>query len=186
MSFEGIETFVFIIFGVAALAGAITMVWAANPVHSAMGLMLTMFSIAVFYVLNSGHFIAAVQVIVYAGAVITLFLFVVMLIGVDQAEDRSENLPFQRQAAVVLAALLAGAIIVAGREAWITGRRTFGDANGTIEGISDELFETWVLPFEVTGLLFIIAAAGTVALAQFRARDREPEGEETELLEEGE
>ena len=65
--------------------------------------------------------------------------------------------------------------IIAGREAWITGRRTFREANGTIEEISDSLFETWVLPFEVTGLLFIIAAAGTIALAQFRSKEREQE-----------
>ncbi len=173
--FENVETFVFLIFAVTALAGAVAVVWSANPVHSAMGLMLTMFSIAVFYVLNSGHFIAAVQVIVYAGAVITLFLFVVMLIGVDEAEDRSENLPFQRQAALGLAVLLAGAIIIAGQEAWVTGRRTFAEANGTIEEISDTLFETWVLPFEITGLLFIVAAAGTIALAQFREKERERE-----------
>ncbi len=173
--FENVETFVFLIFAAAAIFGALTMVWAANPVHSAMGLMLTMFSIAVFYVLNAGHFIAAVQVIVYAGAVITLFLFVVMLIGVDAAEDRSEKLPFQRQAALGLAVLLAGAVVIGGREAWVTGRRTFVETNGTIEEISDLLFETWVLPFEITGLLFIIAAAGTIALAQFRSKEREPE-----------
>ena len=64
------------------------MVWARNPVYSALGLMLTLFSVAVFYVSNGAHFVAAVQVIVYAGAVMTLFLFVIMLIGVDQAEDR--------------------------------------------------------------------------------------------------
>ncbi len=173
MSFEVVETILFVIFAVIAVAGALVMVWAANPVHSALGLLMTMFSIAVFYVLGSGHFIAAVQVIVYAGAVLTLFLFVVMLIGVDKAEDRSERLPFQRQAAVILAVLLSAAVLVAGRAAWVTGTRNPVEPQGTIEAISDALFETWVLPFEITGLLFIVAAAGTIALAQFRTRKRD-------------
>ena len=167
------ETLIFIIFGIAAIAGALTMVWARNPVHSALGLMLSMLSVAVFYVLNSGHFIAAVQVIVYAGAVIPLFLFVVMLIGVDQADDRTETLPFQRQGAVIVAVLLAGALLLAGGAAWVTGPQGFADPNGTIEAISDELFDRWVLPFEVMGLLFIVAAAGTIALAKFDPKERE-------------
>ena len=91
-----VELVLFIIFAITALYGAIAMVWARNPVYSALGLMLTMFSLAVFYVSNAGHFVAVVQVIVYAGAVMTLFLFVIMLIGVDKAEDRAESIPFQR------------------------------------------------------------------------------------------
>ncbi len=175
MSYEVVETVLFVLFAAIALAGAVTMVWAANPVHSALGLLATMFAIAVFYVLGSGHFIAAVQVIVYAGAVITLFLFVVMLIGVDEAEDRSERLPFQRQAALLLAGLLSAAILVAGSGAWVTGARNPVEPQGTIEAVSDELFGTWVLPFEITGLLFIVAAAGTIVLAQYRSRPRDEE-----------
>ena len=94
-----VETVLFFVFGAAAILGALTMVWARNPVYSAFGLMLTMFSLAVFYVSNAGHFVAAIQVIVYAGAVMTLFLFVIMLIGVDKAEQRTEHLRFQRPAA---------------------------------------------------------------------------------------
>ncbi len=168
-----IETIFFVIFGVAAIAGALTMVWARNPVHSAMGLMLTMFSLAVFYVLNLGHLIAAVQVIVYAGAVMTLFLFVIMLIGVDKAEDRSESLPFQRQSAVILGLALAVAILAAGGIGWWTDEGPEQTVNGTIEAVSEEFFDRWLLPFEVTALLLIIAAAGTIALAQFAPRRRD-------------
>ncbi len=177
-----IETILFVIFAGVALFGAITMVWARNPVHSALGLMLSMFSIAVFYVLNAGHLIAAVQVIVYAGAVITLFLFVVMLIGVDRAEDRTEQLPFQRQAALIVAVLLAGALLTAGAATWVSGPPGAVEPNGTIEAIADEVFDTWVLPFEVTALLFIVAAAGTIALAQFQPGERT----RLEAVEEGE
>ena len=97
-----VEFVVFAIFAVAAVSGGIVMVMARNPVYSAMGLLTAMFSMAVFYVLNVAHFVAAVQVIIYAGAVMTLFLFVIMLIGVDRSEDRNEQIPFQRPIAAVL------------------------------------------------------------------------------------
>jgi NADH-quinone oxidoreductase subunit J len=178
------ETIVFWIFTFVAVGGALLMVWAANTVYSAMGLMATLFSVAVFYVLNSGHLIAAVQVLVYAGAVMTLFLFVFMLIGVDKAEDTSENLPFQRQAALVSATVFAVVIIAAGSAAWVTGFVAGPAPNGTIEAVSDRLFGDWVLPFEVTALLVIIAAAGTIALAQFRVTPREIEEPADDGLEE--
>jgi NADH-quinone oxidoreductase subunit J len=166
-----VEGLLFVIFGLAAIFGGVTMVWARNPVYSAMGLMLTMFSMAVFYVSNSAHFVAVVQVIIYAGAVMTLFLFVIMLIGVDKAEDRAENLPVQRPLALGLIALFGAGVVVAGRLAWSTGPKSGIPIDGTIEEVSSELFRRWVLPFEITALLLIIAAAGAVALAFFRDED---------------
>ncbi|MFH2073601.1 MAG: NADH-quinone oxidoreductase subunit J [Actinomycetota bacterium] len=169
-----VETVLFVVFAITALGGAISMVWARNPVYSALGLMLTMFSLAVFYVSNAGHFVAVVQVIVYAGAVMTLFLFVIMLIGVDKDEDRSEDIPFQRPLTLILLGLFAGGVLVAGARAWTTGTVSPTEAvNGTIEAIGESLFGDWVLPFEVTALLLIIAAAGTIALAFFRGDDEE-------------
>ncbi len=171
-----VETVLFVIFGLAALSGAVTMVWARNPVYSAMGLMLTMFSIAVFYVSNSAEFVAAVQVIIYAGAVMTLFLFVIMLIGVDKVEGRSENLPLQRPLSLGLIAAFGVAVVVAGRLAWTTGiQNPLDPVNGTVEAIGNELFRRWVLPFEITALLLIVAAAGAIALAYFK------DGDETEV-----
>lgn len=166
-----VEAVLFVIFGLAALTGAVSMVWARNPVYSAMGLMLTMFSIAVFYVSNAAHFVAVVQVIIYAGAVMTLFLFVIMLIGVDKAEDRAENLPLHRPLAFGLMGLFAVGVVLAGRAAWTTGPNRGIPIEGTIEEIGTELFRRWVLPFEVTALLLIIAAAGAIALAFFRDDD---------------
>jgi NADH-quinone oxidoreductase subunit J len=168
-----VELVVFIIFGLVALFGALSMVWARNPVYSAMGLMLTMFSVAVFYVSNSAHFIAVVQVIIYAGAVMTLFLFVIMLIGVDRDEDRREVIPLQRPVALAVLALFGAGVVVAGRFAWVTGPTVAGEPiDGTVEAIGTELFRDWVLPFEVTALLLIIAATGAIGLALFR-RDEE-------------
>ncbi len=164
-----VEFFVFALFALVAIIGALVMVTARNPVYSAMGLLMTMFSMAVFYVLNGAHFVAAVQVLIYAGAVMTLFLFVIMLIGVDRSVDRNEVIPFQRPVVIVLALALLGLILVAGRAAWVTGRGAFtgGTVDGTIEGISDQLFGSWMIPFQATVLLLTIAAVGTLALARF-------------------
>jgi NADH-quinone oxidoreductase subunit J len=163
------ETLLFVVFAIAAIAGGLTMVAARNPVYSAMGLLLAMFSVAVFYVLNGAHFVAAVQVLIYAGAVVALFLFVIMLLGVDRVDDPHESIPLQRPLAVIVGAGLLLLLLVAGRAAWVTGEAAFAseDVSGTIEAISDELFGTWLIPFEATILLLTIAAVGTVALAHF-------------------
>lgn len=170
-----VEVILFVIVALAALAGAITMVSARNPVYSAMGLLLAMFSMAVFYVMNDAHFVAAVQVLIYAGAVMTLFLFVIMLIGVDRTIDIDEQIPFQRPMAIGLGGGLVFILVIAARAAWITGRSSGVcsiDCNGTIESVSEELFGAWLLPFEATVLLLTIAAVGTVALAQFVVKPR--------------
>lgn len=164
-----VETVIFFIFGAAAIAGALTMVAARNPVKSALGLMLTMFSIAVFYVSNSGHFVAVIQVVIYAGAVMTLFLFVIMMIGVDKAEDRHETIWLQRPAALVLLLGLGAGVVAAGSRAWVTAPpRGAVDPQGTVEAIGEQLFTRWVLPFEITALLLIVASAGAIGLAYFR------------------
>src|SRR3546814_14241554 len=81
------ELFVFLVAGAACLAGALGVVLSRNPVHAALSLVGTLFGIAVLFVAQEAHFLAAVQVIVYAGAIVVLFLFVLMLLGVDRAED---------------------------------------------------------------------------------------------------
>ena len=160
------EFIVFVIFAVAALAGAFTLLFARNPVYSAMGLLLTMLSMAVFYVLMDAHFIAVVQVLIYAGAVMTLFLFVIMLIGVDKQESREETIPHQRILVAVLGGALIALLLLGGWGAWVV-RDTGLDQVGTIEAISEALFGTWMLPFQATILLLTIAAVGSIALARY-------------------
>ncbi len=164
-----IEVFLFAIFALVALSGAVVMLTARNPVYSAMGLLVTMFAMALFYVMLDAHFVAAVQILVYAGAVMTLFLFVIMMIGVDKKEERVETIPFQRGITFVVALGLAVVIILAGRQAWVTGSDAFGspDMVGTIETVADSLFGTWTIAFLSTVFLLTIAAVGTVALAMF-------------------
>lgn len=178
------ELVLFFIFGALAIVGGLTVVAARNPVHSAMGLMLTLFSLAVFYVAHGAHFVAAVQVIVYAGAVMTLFLFVIMLIGVDKEESLKETIRLQRplMAVVGVVVVLIGVFLaVGGRFVWVTGDPLPGpEVTGTVEAIGDELFTTWLLPFEATSLLLIIASVGALALAYFRPRRRTRREEDTE------
>jgi NADH-quinone oxidoreductase subunit J len=116
-----------------------------------------------------------VQVIIYAGAVMTLFLFVIMLIGVDKEEDSEEQIPFQRPVVAVLGGGLILLILLAGRTAWVVSDAG-GAEVGTIENIADELFGTWMLPFQATILLLTIAAVGSVALARYEGVVRSAEG----------
>ncbi len=167
-----VELVIFALMGLSVLAGALTVVLARNPVYAAMGLLGSLFSLGVLYVVNLGHLIAAVQVIVYAGAVMTLFLFVIMMMGVDRDEDLEEHLPHQRQIVLGLVAVLGVtviALIVGGEFAWVpTGAAAGGTIpNGTVENIAGIMFTDWLLPFEVTAFLLTIAAAGAIALAYF-------------------
>ena len=164
-----IEILVFAFFAAVAIAGALTMVMAKNPVYSAIGLLTTMFTIAVFYVLQNAHFVAAIQVIIYAGAVMTLFLFVIMLIGVDRTEDIAERIPYQRPLAIVVTVGFGTVILIAGAQAWVTGSSAFAvsDLNGTIETVADALFGTWMIVFLSTIFLLTIAALGSIAMAHY-------------------
>jgi NADH-quinone oxidoreductase subunit J len=113
-------------------------------------------------------------VIVYAGAVMTLFLFVIMLIGVDKSESIDERLPRQRLWVGILAGMvviLAGVLTLSGDFVWVPARETpfiVEATNGRIERVAEPLFTEWVLAFEATALLLTIAAAGAIALAHFR------------------
>ncbi len=173
-----VELVIFVLMGLSTLAGGVTVVVAANPVRCAMGMLASLVSLAVIYVVNLAHLVAAVQVVVYAGAVLTLFLFVIMFIGVDRAEDTAETIPRQRKLVAGLAVVVAvGAAVLVGR-----GRFSWTPAapesvpipNGTVQALGGELFTTWVLGVEVTALLLTIAAVGAIALAFHRRSARTP------------
>ena len=167
-----VDTLVFIVAAVICLTGALGVILARNPVHSALMLVMTLFGIAVQFVAQEAHFLAAVQVIVYAGAIVVLFLFVIMLLGVDRAQNLELSiLPVQRWAALVFAAgslLLLGALIVVVNEP-VTGAEAMG---GTASGdenvrlLARSLFSAPVYAFELTSLLLVIAVIGAVVLAR--------------------
>src|SRR5262245_25795143 len=116
------DWFVFVVAGLATLTGALGVVLSKPPVHSALSLVATLLAVAVLFVAQQAHFLAAVQVIVYAGAVVVLFLFVIMLLGVDQSEDiRREPLPAQRPLAFLVAIVVLLEVLLLARTHWATG-----------------------------------------------------------------
>jgi NADH-quinone oxidoreductase subunit J len=166
---------IFFIFAALALAGALGVVLARNPVHSALLLVVTLVSVAVFFVMQQAHLLAAVQVIVYAGAIVVLFLFVIMLLGVDQEETLEEPLRFQRPAALALGLLVLAELIFLAGHHWATGAKApsqfalkgGGVALGNnVERVARVLFTDFLWPFEITAGLLVIAVVGSVVLAR--------------------
>lgn len=158
------ETVLFILFGAIAVCGAIMVVTRKSPMASALYLILTLFAVAALFVLRQAHFLAAVQVIVYAGAVVVLFVFVIMLINVP--EDR---LPVEKATTMpVLGVLAAGFFIL---ESAVLARRFWmpkGPAAevGTVEAVGRALFTDYLLAFEITSVLLLAAVIGAIALAK--------------------
>jgi NADH-quinone oxidoreductase subunit J len=166
-----VEAVVFVIAAAIVLLGALGVIVRPHPVHAALSLVLTLFGIAVLFVAQNADFLAAVQVIVYAGAIVVLFLFVIMLLGVDRAENlRIEPFRLQRPAALVTGAALFALLVVAIVQGEITGQKSAtdplsgGDANVVI--LARSLFSDYVFAFEVTSVLLVIAVIGTVILAR--------------------
>ena len=167
------EAITFWVLAPVAVLGAIGMVWARNAVHSALFLVLTMLSLGVFYVLQAGPFIGMVQIIVYTGAIIMLFLFVLMLVGRDSSDALIETLRGQRTAAIVLGIGFAGLMCgVLARGLTSITVKNLDDANkdGNVQGIAKLLFTKYVFAFEVTSALLITAALGAMILAHVEKR----------------
>ncbi|MGZ6777773.1 MAG: NADH-quinone oxidoreductase subunit J [Mycobacterium sp.] len=161
------EAVTFWILGALALVGALGVVLAVNAVYSAMFLAMTMIILAVFYMIQGALFLGVVQVVVYTGAVMMLFLFVLMLIGVDSAESLKETLHGQRVAAVA-AGLGFGVLLLAGIGNLATGGflgLAAANSNGNVEGLAALIFSRYLWAFELTSALLITAAVGAMVLA---------------------
>lgn len=176
-----VDTVVFLIAAVVILVGALGVIFSRNPVHSALMLVMTLFGVAVLFVAQEAHFLAAVQVIVYAGAIVVLFLFVIMLLGVDTAENlASEPLAGQRPAAAVVAVGSVGLLaLLAVRAAQVsTGAQSvtlpLDSGRSNIVVLAEVLFTDYVFAFEVTSVLLVIAVVGAVVMAR-RPRPLGPE-----------
>ena len=175
-----IEYIVFAAATLMMLGGALGVILFKNPVHAALGMVLTLFGVAVHFVSQEAHFLAAVQVIVYAGAIVVLFLFVIMLLGVDKSSDLSiEPIRIQRPLAGVMAVGLFGLVVAAIAKAGgsITDNAvspstrvllTDDDLNGdsNIQRLGQSLYNDHVFAFELTSVLLIVAVAGTVLLTR--------------------
>lgn len=156
---------------VACLAGAITTISSQNPIRGAMGLLTTIFGIAGLFLILNAEFLTAIQLIVYAGAVVVLFVFVLMLLGADaRAPARSGRSGASRAFGGGLFALtsLLALISVGGGETHLTKFGKVAEGHGSVEAVGRELFSKGIFAFELASALLIVAVIGAIAVARSR------------------
>ncbi|MEU3029345.1 NADH-quinone oxidoreductase subunit J [Streptomyces incarnatus] len=168
------EAFQFWVLGTVAVIGALCTVFMRKAVHSALSLAGTMIVLAVFYLANGAYFLGVVQIVVYTGAIMMLFLFVVMLVGVTAADSLKETIKGQRWLALLCGAgfgvlLLAGIANASLKDFAGTGQ---ANANGNVEGLAALIFTKYVFAFEITGALLITAAVGAMVLTHRERTER--------------
>ena len=173
----------FWVLGPLALLGALGMIFARNAVHSALFLVLTMLSLGVLYMVQQAPFLGFVQIIVYTGAIMMLFLFVLMLVGRDSSDSVVEVLRGQRLFATILGIGLAVLVVTAVARSLtevtpvgLQGTNANG-GNGNVENIGRSIFTDWLFPFELTSALLITAAIGAMVLGYV---DRHTRGRKTQ------
>ncbi|HUG87301.1 MAG TPA: NADH-quinone oxidoreductase subunit J [Actinomycetota bacterium] len=164
-----------------SVGAAALMLFQRNAVHAALLLILNQFTLAVFFVLLDAEFLAAVQVIVYAGAIMVLFLFVIMFLGIDRRETLRERLRGQRPLAIVLGIFMVAAIVfVVQVGVGLTQLATtdIPQQDGNVQEVARVLFTDYVFPFEVTSILLIIAAIAAMVLGRRSGRPLEDDDRE--------
>ncbi|HSE83294.1 MAG TPA: NADH-quinone oxidoreductase subunit J [Thermodesulfobacteriota bacterium] len=163
------ETVLFYIFAAGAVAGSMLVVFNRNPVGSILSLVLTLFSTAVLFVLLLAHFIAAIQVLVYAGAIVVLFLFTVMFLNLSESYLRFDaiNIPGKLAVLVAVVAVLGYFASLGFEQSLSLDNVASSPENfGTVEGVGELLFNNYILPFELTSVLIVAAILGVVAIAK--------------------
>jgi NADH-quinone oxidoreductase subunit J len=178
-----VGTILFLVLGLIAIAAAVGMLTATNAVHAVLFLVINFFCIALFYLGLSAPFLAMVEITVYAGAIMVLFLFVVMLLGAERVSLQSK-LRWQTPLAValVVALLVAAGVLFLSPQVGIT----LADIQPLALGVNDPaaygspqmlakaLFANYLLPFEITGVLLLVAMIGAVVLAKDEKKPPEP------------
>jgi NADH-quinone oxidoreductase subunit J len=178
---------VFFVCAAAVLVGALGVITGRNPVHCALFLLLTLVSVAVLYLQQHAALVAAIQIVVYASAVVVLFLFVITLLGVDRHEVLDDAHPIQRVAAIVLGVLaFTGVLVMVHGNRWVTGAQSVRGAlaspeTGNVESLAKSLFTSFVWAFEMTAVLLVIAVVGSVVLA--RRSGHRPDPADTDAAE---
>jgi len=171
------ESVLFWIMGPLAVVAAVGMLLVKKAVHSALLLAWVMVTLAFFYIAQGALFLGIVQVVVYTGAVMMLFLFILMLVGVDAADSLTETIPGLRPIAIT-AAIGFGGLMVSLISRATLGREPVGldaaNAAGNVQGLAQLLFSTYVWPFEVVSALLITAALGAMVLAHHQREVARP------------
>lgn len=162
----------FYVLAFASIVSGLMVVFARNPIHSVLSLIVTFFAIAGQYVLLNAQFLAIVHIIVYAGAIMVLFLFVLMLLNLNKESEPSKTLPM-KMAGVISAGLMLVTLTGALHGAAVPEAQPASAANGLVKSLGQVLFKEYVVPFEISSLLFLAAMAGAVMLGK-----REPKASE--------
>lgn len=163
---------VFVVFALLALASALVVVTNRNPVYATMALVVTLFSTAVLFVMLGAPFLAALQILLYTGAILVLFLFVVMLLNLTQEAEGQDERPIQRilglVAVVAIGGLLLGVTLKAGAPPVPPAGGPIGVATDEIPILGRLLFSDYLLAFEALSILLLLAAVGALILSKRR------------------
>ncbi len=164
------DLIVFLVLSLVAIATALGMLFSNNAVYSALFLVLNFVTVAVFYLLLGAPFIAMAQITVYAGAIMVLFLFVIMLLGAENLAP-SNVLPWQKPLAMLLSAILAVEAIYllfnrAGTDLAVTAPDASLNTMDSLRKMAESLFSNFLLPFEVTSILLLVAMMGAIVLSR--------------------
>jgi NADH-quinone oxidoreductase subunit J len=170
------ETVIFLIFAVVAVASSLVVVVHRSPVYATMSLVLTLFSVAVLFVLLGAPFLGALQILVYAGAIVVLFLFVIMLLNLQKSEE--SRLTAQLAVAILGALVFIGMVGLVFWRAGAPALQPMTEDLVSLKALSTVLFSDYLLPFEIVGLLLLVAVVGATVVAR---RAPEP-GAESGLL----
>jgi NADH-quinone oxidoreductase subunit J len=168
----------FYLFATLTIVPAIAVIFARNPVHSVLWLILAFFNAAGLMLLLGAEFIAMLVVIVYVGAVAVLFLFVVMMLDIDFASLRSgftKNLPFGIIIALVLLAEIVVAVLGWKAGPAISGRHVAATTQPNIVALGQLLYSRYLFPFEIAGLILLVAMIGAIVLTHRQRRDTRPQ-----------
>ena len=183
-----VDLLVFLVSAAIILGGAVGVVLNNHPVRAALSLVASFFGVAVLFVAQGAHFLAFVQVVVYAGAIVVLILFVIMLLGVDRTEDiRFEPLAGQRSAAALISAMVLalvlgglflsgpggedGAVALTGTKSRTAPISQLNESDSDVQLLAEDLFTRNVLAFEATALLLTIATVGAVVMVRNRGAE---------------
>lgn len=178
-----VDSVTFSVAAAVCLFGALGVVGFRNPVHNALSLVATLFGIAVLFIAEGAYFLAAIQVIVYAGAIVVLFLFVIMLLGVDRAENLVAERKFSAIALALILGVGTGALVYTAYRTGLsnpTGQPSSMaklDPSNDLQVLGRAIFTDYVLAFEITSILLTVAVIGAVVLS------RPPSGEPIDLEE---
>jgi NADH-quinone oxidoreductase subunit J len=160
----------FIILAVLMIGAAVTVILHPSPVYSALSLVVMMSLLAVYFLFLNAHIVGALQIIVYAGAVMVLFLFVIMLLNLQNEARENQQSDMKMSAGILCAVLVIelAFFLAKGGQGLIpqTDEQSVSAGFGTMRVLSEQLFTDFLLPFEITSVLLLVAAVGAVVLAR--------------------